>query len=95
MLVSTSVQTVAQKFTPGRGTIATPEVGEDVVTLEITVDKATVPGVVVTTQLITGTGGPVMTPGGGAKSAARTLVVPPLTRAPATTTSNQLPTIRV
>ena len=72
-------------FTQGGGTIATPEVGVDVVTIEATTAKAMVPGVVDSTLLITGTGGPVLTPGGGAKAVARTPVVPPLTRAPATT----------
>ena len=98
MLVPTSALTAAHKFTLGGGTVATPEVGEDVVPSEVTVDMAMVPGVVVNTLLITGTGGPVLTPGGGEEAAAKTPVVPPLTRAPVattTTTSNQLPTTRV
>ena len=80
-LVPTSAQTVAQR-SPGGGTIATPEVGEVVVSLEVTVDTAMVPGVVVSTLLITGAGGPVQTPGGGEEAAAKTPVVPPQIRAP-------------
>ena len=76
-LAPISVPAAALIPTKGGGTIATPEVGVDVVTLEATAAKATVPGVAVITLLITGTGGPVMTPGGGAKAAARTPVVPP------------------
>ena len=85
-LVPISAQTVAQR-SPGGGTIATPEVGEVVVSSEVTVDTAMVPGVVVSTLLITGAGGPVQTPGGGEEAAAKTPVAPPLTRAPVAQTT--------
>ena len=85
-LVPTSALTVALK-SPGGGTIATPEVGEVVVTIEVTEDTAMVPGVVVCTLLITGAGGPVQTPGGGEEAVAKTPVVPPQIRAPVAQTT--------